>query len=353
MTGKEEGITIGMDMGDKDHKAVVIDADGLELERREVSNTEAEVAAFLGGYAGATLAIETGTHCRWVGALASRLGLDVLVANARKVEAIWRSSRKNDWRDAQMLAKLARTDRSLLNAVKLRSADDQRLMRLAKARDSLVRCRVRIVNQVRGICKSEGARLRKCSTERFFTLKGEVPAEVADVACHLFETLEHLNEKIRAYEGILREAVMRLRKGDAEAVMQISGVGEVTAAVFLAAVGDAGRFGKPRDAGAYLGLTPRQSQSGTGDPQLRITKEGNAMARRILVTAANGILGRKADSDIRRFGMRIAERGGKNARKRAKVAMARKLAVTMTALLRNGQEYRPLSEGTPAACAKA
>ena len=346
----KEGITIGMDMGDKNHKAVVLGTDGRELERREVANTEGEVSAFLGGYAGATLAMETGTHCRWAGALAARLGLRVLVANARKVEAVWKSSRKNDWRDAEMLAKIARAEPSLLGPVRLRGADDQRLMRLAKARDALVRCRTRIVNQVRGFCKAEGVRLRKCSAERFLALEGELPAEVAGVACHLFETLGHLNGKIRAYDGILREAVLRLRKGDAEAVMQVQGVGEVTAAVFLAAVGDAKDFKRPRDAGAFLGLVPRQAQSGGGDPQLRITKEGNAMARRALVTAANYILGPFAkDSDLRRHGLRIAERGGKNAKRRAKVAVARKLAVTMLALARNREAYRPLAEGTAAA----
>ena len=332
-------------MGDKNHKAVVIGADGREVERREVANTEAGVAAFLGGFAGATLAVETGTHCRWVAALAAKLGVKALVANARRVRAIWQSSRKNDWRDAEMLAKIARTEPSLLSPVRLRTADDQRLMRLAKARDALVRCRTRVVNQVRGFCKAEGARLPTCAAERFAKLKGELPAEIADVACHLFETLEHLNGKIRAYDGILREAVMRLRKEDAEAVMQVGGVGPVTAAVFLAAVGDAKAFRKPRDAGAFLGLTPRQAQSGDADPQMRITKEGNAMARRMLVTAANRILSRNgADSDIRRHGMRIAERGGKNAKRRAKVAVARRLAVTMLALIRKKEAYRPLSD---------
>jgi transposase len=338
-----------MDMGDKSHKAVVIGNDGREVERVDAANTREGVAAFLGGHPGATLAMETGTHCRWVGALASGLGLRVLVANARKTEVIWKSSRKNDWRDAELLAKVARTDPSLLHPVKLRGAGDQRLMRIAKSRDALVRCRTAIVNQVRGFCKAEGARLRKCSTERFATLKKELPAEVADVACHLFDTLAHLNEKIRAYDGILRETMLRLRREDAEAVMQIQGVGPVTAAVFLAAVGGADGFGKPRDAGAYLGLVPRQGQSGGRDPQLRISKEGDAMARRALVTSANHILGRFGkDSDLRRLGLRIAERGGKNAKKRAKVAVARKLAVTMLALLRSKEEYRPLWGEAPA-----
>jgi transposase len=311
-----------------------------------VVNTREEVHAFLSRHAGATLAIETGTHCRWVSVIARELKLRVLVANARKTEMIWKSSRKNDWRDAEMLAKVARTDSSLLHPVKLRCADDQRLMRLAKSRDVLVRCRAAVVNQMRGFCKAEGVRLRKCSTEAFVRVRGELPEEIADVACHLFDTLDMFNSQIRAYDGILRETMLRLRKEDAEAVMQIQGVGPITAATFLAAMGDVKDFRKSRDAGSYLGLAPRQGQSGERDPQLRISKEGNAMARRTLVTAANYILGPFGkDSDLRRHGLRIAERGGKNARKRAKVAVARKLAVTMLALLKNRSEYRPLADG--------
>ena len=140
-----------------------------------------------------------------------------------------------------------------------------------------------------------------------------------------------------------------MRKDDAELVMQIPGVGPVTAAVFLAAVGDAEEFGgKPRDAGPFFGLTPRQSQSGGSDPQMRITKEGNAMARKLPVVAANHITGPFGpDSDLRRHGERIAARGGKNARKRAKVAVARKLAVTMLAMLRDRTPYRPFAAPPP------
>ena len=345
------GVTIGMDMGDRTHKAVVLGADGRETERREVANTEAEVGAFLGRHPGATLAIETGTHCRWVGALATRLGLRVLTANARKTEMIWKSSRKNDWRDAEMLAKVARTDASLLHPVKLRGAGDQRLMRLAKAREALVRCRTALVNQVRGFCKAEGVRLRKCSAESFASLKGDLPAEVADAARHLFGALKEISAKIRAYDGALEAALMRMRREDAELVMQIPGVGPVTAAVFLAAVGDVKEFGgKPRDAGPFLGLAPRQAQSGASDPQMRISKEGNAMARKLLVVAANHIMGPFGkDSDLRRHGMRIAERGGKSGRRRAKVAVARRLAVTMMAMLRDRAAYRPFADAPPAA----
>jgi transposase len=218
-------------------------------------------------------------------------------------------------------------------------------MRLVKCREALVRSRTAIVNQIRGFCKAEGVRLCKCSPEAFNKVRKDLPEEVADVAHHLFDMLKALNAKIKRYDGILTKAMMRLRKEDAELVMQVPGVGPVTAAVFLAAVGDAKDFGKPRVAGPFLGLAPRQDQSGGTDKQLRISKEGDAMARKLLVIAANYIMGPFAkDCDLRRHGMRIAERGGKNARKRAKVAVARRLAVTLLAILQKRTPYRPFMD---------
>jgi len=345
----KEDTTIGMDLGNRNHKAVAIDGGGKEVERIEVANTPEAVREFLSRHAKATLAIETGTPCRWVSELAKGLGLRVVVANARKTRAIWQSSRKNDWNDAEMLARIARTDKSLLHPVALRGAGDQRLMRMAKARETLVRNRTAIVNEIRGFCKSEGSQLMKCSTRAFARLKGDLPGEVADVAGLLFEQLDALNATIRSYDGALSAALMRMRGAEAALVMQIPGVGPVTAAVFLAAIGDVAAFkGRPRDAGPFLGLAPRQSQSGDSDPQMRISKEGNAMARKLLVVAANHIMRPSGkDSDLRRHGERIAGHGGKNARKRAKVAVARKLAVTMLAMLMKKTDYRPLAEGAP------
>lgn len=336
---------IGMDLGDKNHKAVGLSESGEEVERAEVPCTPEGVRAYLERHPGALLAIETGTHCRWVAGVAEELGREVLVGNARKLRVIWQTSRKDDWRDAEMLARIARTDRRLFHPVKLRNAGGQRLMRLVKSRDVLVRNRTAIVNQVRGFCKSEGAPLPRCSAEAFVNLKELLPPEIMDVACHLFEVLQSLNDKIKHYDKIIAKALERLRGEDAALLDSIAGVGPVTAAAFLAAVGDPATFGSAREAGPYFGLVPRRDQSGATDKQLRISKEGNQVVRRLLVTAANYIMGPFGkDCDLRRHGMRIAERGGKNARKRAKVAVARKLAVVMLAILRNRTAYRPLAE---------
>ena len=272
-------------------------------------------------------------------------GHEVLVGNARKLRVIWDSSRKNDWNDAEKLAKVARMDRTMFSPVRLRGDGDQGLMRLVKSRDLLVKGRTGIVNQIRGFCKSEGARLPKRSAASFARLEDEVPPAVREVAKPLFAVLNELAKKIGLYDTMIADAVKRLHGEEAALLEPVAGVGPVTAAAFLAAVGDVATFGSARDAGPYFGLIPRQDQSGQTDKQLRISKEGNEIVRRLLVTAANYIMGPFGkDCDLRRHGMRIAERGGKNAKKRAKVAVARKLAVLMLAILRTRSEYRPLTD---------
>ena len=336
---------IGMDMGDKNHKAVGLSEDGEIVDRAEVVCTPKDVREYLKRHPGALLAIETGTHCRWVSSLGLELGHEVLVGNARKLRMIWDSSRKNDWRDAEMLAKVARADRSLLSPVKLRGGEDQELMRMVKSRDLLVRSRTGIVNQIRGFCKSEGFRLPKCSAASFARMEKHTPPAVGEVAKPLFAVLRELAKKIGVYDTMITDAVKRLHGEEPALLEPIAGVGPVTSAAFLAAVGDVSTFGSARDAGPYFGLVPRQDQSGQTDRQLRISKEGNQIVRRLLVTAANHIMGPFGkDSDLRRHGMRIAERGGKNATKRAKVAVARKLAVLMLAVLKNRTAYRPLTD---------
>ena len=336
---------IGMDMGDKNHKAVGLSEDGEAVCRDEVPCTPEGVRAYLRRHPGALLAIETGTHCRWVSGIGLELGHEVLVGNARKLRMIWDSSRKNDWNDAAMLARVARTDRSLLSPVRLRGEGDQELMRLVKSRDLLVKSRTGIVNQIRGFCKSEGVRLPRCSAESFGRMEHEVCASVRAVTKPLFAMLKELAKKIGVYDRMIADGLKRMRGEDAALLDTIAGVGPVTAAAFLSAAGDVSTFGSARDAGPYFGLVPRQDQSGETDKQLRITKEGNEIVRRLLVTSANYIMGPFGkDSDLRRHGMRIAERGGKNARKRAKVAVARKLAVVMLAVLKSRAAYRPLTD---------
>jgi transposase len=213
---------------------------------------------------------------------------------------------------------------------------------VAKARDLLVATRTKLVNHVRGTVKSFGERLPSCTSESFArqTL-ALIPAALKAALEPIYQTLDRINEQIREQDKMIERVAKRYP--DVDVVSQVSGVGVLTALVYVLTIEDKNRFAKSRMAGAFLGLRPKRSKSGDSDPQLRITKAGDPFLRRLLVMGANYILGPFGkDSDLRRWGLELAKRGGKNAKKRAKVAVARKLAVLMHRLWVTGEVYEPL-----------
>ena len=333
--------TIGMDLGNKKHAVCALDGAGKVLWRREVANTAEALEAFFKENRGATVAMETGLSCRWISSLAGRCGCDTVVGNARKLAAIWMSRRKNDENDALMIARLARADRELFHPVSLRDDEHHALVQLLELRDVAVSQRTRIVNCVRGLCKALGVFLGRCDAGRFAAVAREgIPRTEMWKFEPLLAQLELLRETVRSYDGLIRAYTADHFGAKAELLRSIPGVGEVTSSAYVAHVPDAGRFGRARDAGCYFGLTPGQDQSGDGDAPRRITKAGSEMVRRLLVTSANYILRASSpDTALKRYGERICARGGKVARRKAKTAVARKLAVVMLAMLKSGRPY--------------
>jgi transposase len=268
----------------------------------------------------------------------------VVVANPRRVELISKSDRKTDRSDAQMLAELGRTNPGLLAPITHRSETAQADLCVLRARDELVRTRTALINHVRGVLKSNGHRAPTCSAPSFArTATASIPAELQPGLRPILETLAVLTSKIDALDKRI-ETLCLERYPITQALRQIKGVGPVVALTFVLTIDDQRRFKSARDVGAYLGLVPRKRSSGTIDPQLRVTKAGDRSMRRLLVIAANYILGRFGpDCDLRRFGERIGGDGdNKSARKRARVAVARKLSVLMHHLWRSGEVYDPL-----------
>ncbi|MCA1837675.1 MAG: transposase [Actinobacteria bacterium] len=159
----------------------------------------------------------------------------------------------------------------------------------------------------------------------------------------MLETIASLSARIRDYDKRIEQIAAQLYP-ETELLRQIRGVGTLTALVFVLTLEDPERFQKSRAVGAYLGLAPAKNQSGEHDPQQRISKEGDQMLRRLLVGSAHYILGTFGEaSDIRRHGEKIAQRGGKkSAKKRAVVAVARKLSVLLHHLWISGEAYEPL-----------
>jgi len=346
--------TIGIDVSDRTSKICVMrkTPDG---ERRIVIETTC--ATTREGFSEVLskldrswpIAFETGTHCRWMNKHFKCLGFTTFLANPGKVPSITKSNTKNDRNDARELARLAIADVSMLHPVKLRDEIYQQMLRYHRGRNELICVRTKLISQLRGFAKSIGCRLEGCSTERFHKLDTSLwPPELESVGWPIMDVIEVVNLKIKAFEKSIRDLAEAPEFKDmVERVRVVYGVGEIGSTAFVAIIGgDPSRFEHSRDIGAYLGLIPRQDQSGDKDKQLHITHAGSALVRTVLVECAGVVLQSNAkETDLKLKGIRIAMNGGGIARKRARTAVARGLAVTMLALLKNpSKEYIPLSE---------
>ena len=339
-----ETLTIGLDLGDRHHHVCVLDAAGEILAEEAIVNTREVLTAFCARYPGATVVMETGTHSPWVSRHVAALGHPVIVANARKLRAISQSQTKSDREDAQLLARLGRADPKLLSPVRHRREATQRALVRLKVREALVRSRVNLVNSVRFLLKSLGVFVASSIKAMAFTRKVRAQLAPADVALvvPLLAALDALNAEIKALDVELETLALE-RYPATERLRQIPGVGPLTALCFVLTLEEPKHFEHARCVGPYLGLVPRRDQSGQSDKQLGITKAGHVQLRCLLVNCAHYILGPFGPPcALRAAGERIAARGGKSAKKRAVIAVARKLAVTLLALWKTGTDYRPL-----------
>ena len=339
----QQKLIIGLDLGDRNCWYCVVDEAGqIQLEQRVRTSSKALQEVF-GAMPRSRIALEIGTHSPWISRLLRELGHEVIVANARKVRLIGESRKKDDRMDAQTLARLARIDPELLYPVKHRSAQAQADLMAIRARAGLVRARTSLINTARGVTKSYGERLRGCNPRNMNAEKAqELSPELQAALGPLLGEIESLSERIREYSERIEEIAKRSYP-EVGRLKQVKGVGTLIALTYVLTLEDAHRFGKSRDVGCYVGLQPGRRNSGQSEPQLHISKEGDPYLRTLLVQGAHHILGPfGADSDLRRWGLKLAERGGKNGKKRAVIAVARKLAVLLHRLWVSGEAYEPL-----------
>ena len=323
-------ITIGMDLGDKTSRYCVLDDQGDIVGEGGVATTRKALAEKFGGLGRCRMAMEVGTHSPWVSRLLAALGHEVIVANARRVRLISESSSKDDKLDARMLARLARIDPELLRPIRHRGEKAQGHLMAIRVRAALVDTRTSLVNTARGLVKAMGERLPSCDADSLNVEKMDaLPPAMRVTLRPLLEQVESLTEKIQAADEQL-EQIARIEYPETKLLRQVKGVGVLIALTFVLTVEDRERFQKSRDVGCYVGLRPKRSESGQSQPQLRITKEGDRYLRKMLVQGAHLILNRRGpDTDLKRWGLKLAERGGKNAKKRAVIAVARKLATLL------------------------
>ena len=336
-------VTIGLDVGDRISHLYMVGRHGERLEERTVATTPEALRKLFTRVDSSRVVLEVGTHSRWISQLVAGLGHEVFVANPSAMYGTKRRRKRNDKLDAEFLARQGRADVSLLHAIRHRGDRAHAHLELLRARDQVVQLRSKLINHVRGSVKSSGHRLPACSAEAFaHRVSAQIPEALRIALQPLLDTIRSFTITIRQYDAEIEQLLVHTYP-DGARLRQVAGVGPITALAFLLLIDDPHRFRDRRDVAAYFGLVPRLDESSDSTPQLRITKAGDPFGRRLLVSAAQYIMGPFGPpTDLRHHGEGLMLRGGRNAKKRAVVAVARKLAVLLHALWTSGTPYEPL-----------
>jgi transposase len=338
-------VAVGIDVGDQWSHWCALSATGEVVGRGRVATRVDAVAAQASQWRGVSVALENGTHSGWMSRILAEAGCVVTVANPSRWRGTAHSS-KNDTNDAESLARVVRVDPRLLYPIRHRSEQAQQDLAVVRARAQLVKMRTLLINTVRGLVKSLGHRLPGCDARYFADRTWErTPELLRPALAPLYASLRATGAQIVALEQVL-EQLSTTRYPETELLRSVPGIGPITALTYVLTLGDKHRLNASREAGAYLGLRPKQRQSGDRDPQLGIAKNGDNYLRSLLVECAHHILSRGPDSALQRWGRSLTT-GGKSAKRRALVAVARKLAVLLHRLWVTGQTFRPFPDGVP------
>lgn len=338
-----QSLTVGLDLGDRWSHYWIENGDGEMVESGKTKTTCEALSVHFPAGQRLRIALETGTHSNWVRTHLESLGHELIVANARELRGITASDHKSDPHDAQKLAMYARVDPRILSPIQHRSLEAQHDLAVIRARAALVRVRTALINTARGLAKASGYRLPRTTSERAAKrCRTTLPAVLEASVGPLLEEVEQLRSQIEKMDIQIKQLAEH-RYPECARLEQVPAVGPITAMTFLLTLEDPRRFRKSRDVGSFLGMCPRRNQSGQRDPQLGISKAGNVYLRSLLVQCAQCVLRKAApDSALKRWGLGLCDRGGKNAKKRAVVAVARKLSVLLHALWVSGKPYDPL-----------
>jgi transposase len=328
------GGTIGMDRGDKVSRYCIVDQVGEVVEEGSFRNQASSIEKHFGDRP-RRVALEAGAQSAWISRELNKLGHEVIVANPRELKWITASDTKNDPVDARKLAVLARADVRLLAPVEHRSAEQQAELAVIRGRDAILRARTLLINSARGIAKGFGVRLPQSITRTFGGRAIDALPEFLRSALRgLLEQIDAISRAIASYDQQIAE--LAGRHPELARLESIPGVGRLTAMTFVLT-----RFAHSRDVAGFLGLRPKQRQSGARDPQLGISPSGDPYMRKLLVQCAHHILGHYGkDSALRQWGLAKSE-GGKRATLRAIIAVARKLSVLLHRLWASGEFYKP------------
>jgi transposase len=334
--------TVGLDLGDRYSRIVAISEDGEIVDEGRVQTSAEALKLRFGGMVQSRVMMEAGTQSGWVSRLLGELGHEVTVLEARQVASIRKGLLKSDRTDALALARMSRVGAGLLTEVRHKEEEIQLDLAEPRARDGLVRARTQLINMVRGLVKVFGHRVRKCDADYFARYAREdVPGQLWVMLGPAVEVIELLTQAIQAADDRI-ERLCEEKYPETARLQQVKGVGPVTSLAYVLTVGEVGKRHKARSVGAYVGMVPKKRQSGDQDPELRITKRGDELLRRLLVGCAHHVIERGPDTALQRWGREHAGHGGKVARRKAAVGVARKLSVLLHRLWVTGEEYEPL-----------
>lgn len=333
---------IGLDLSDRTANYCILNAAGEIDGEGSVRLNQSSLRRFFGGMERSAVAFEAGTHSRWVQDVLLELNHVPVVANPRKLRAIYTNEYKSDQRDAEMLARLLRSDSRLLSPIVHRGREAHADLAVIKCRDHLVRDRVRAINLVRGTVKSHGHRLPACSAESFHhRAAADIPACLQPALSPVIEHIASLTERIHTFDATIA-TLAKERYPETARLTTVIGVGALTALAFVLTIEEPHRFAKSREVGPFLGLVPRRDQSGNRDPHLSITKCGDAYVRRLLIGSSHYILGHFGKPcALRDWGLEHAQGQGRGAKRVAVTAVARKLAILLHRLWVDDVDFEP------------
>jgi transposase len=334
--------TNGIDLGDKMSHYCIVNRDGEVVEEGSFRNQVSSIEAHFGGEP-RRIALEAGAQSAWISRELKRFGHEVIVGNARELKWITSSDNKTDSVDARKLALLARADVHLLAPVEHRTAEQQAELAVIRARDAIIRARTLLINSARGVAKGFGLRLPKSITATFGQRAlADLPDTLRTALGGLLDQIDALSRQICSSDQQIGELAQR--HPEVERLTSIPGVGKLTAVTFVLTLGRPERFAHSRDVAGFLGLRPKQRQSGARDPELGISKSGDPYLRKLFVQCAHHVLGHWGpDSALRRWGLAKTD-GGKKATLRAIIAVARKLSVLLHHLWVTGEFYKPFPQ---------
>ena len=332
----------GLDLGDKHSQLCWVDLETGEVQSQRVRTSRAALTRFFAPRPRLRVVFEAGTHANWVYRLLEQLGHEPLMADTHRLALITQSLSKDDQKDAEKLMDLGLRNPELLHPVEPRSLQTQLDRVTLRAREALVETRTKLINHVRGTAKSFGYRLGSSSGEAFATMaQQQLPAELRPMLDPVLLQIAHATAQLKVYQQQIDQLC---QKYEATKWMRtVQGVGPLTALqMVLQLDNDPARLSHSRQAGAWVGLRPKRRDSGERSLELRVTKRGDPLTRRLLVQSAQYILGHFGeDSALRRWGLQLAARGGRSAKRKAIVAVARKLAVILHVLWRRQENFQP------------